>query len=237
MEERVKNKFSTRQVCDCAACTNIASCIEGGAEMRESMRNKKISILLSAAIACSTIFAGCTNEDAVPSEKTAENNPEAISKKETADNSEDTAKDTADTIDEEESLDQNKDDRYHPGDVVSFDGFKITYKSIQKYKSDNRFLQPKKGFQYIQYKFSFENTGEEDSYIGSFSCYANGEQCESSYVDDSDGDLLLTKLSTGRKKSGTLLYEVPKNIKLKDLELEYEANSLWSDEKIIFLGD
>jgi len=43
-------------------------------------------------------------------------------------------------------------------------------------------------------------------------------------------------LSAGRKKSGSLVYEVPKKVKIRDLELEYENNYLWSDKKIIFLG-
>lgn len=147
-----------------------------------------------------------------------------------------TAKEITDDIEEVKDSDKNKDGKYHPGDVASFGDFKITYKSIAKYKSSNQFIQPKKGFQYIKYVFSFKNTGKSDSYVGNFACYADGEQCDSAYVDDSDSSLLLTKLSSGRKKSGSLVYEVPKNVKLKDIELEYENNSLWSDEKIIFLG-
>ncbi len=72
--------------------------------------------------------------------------------------------------------------------------------------------------------------------MGDFSCYADGEKCEDAYVNDSDSNLFLTELSAGRKKNGSVIFEVPKKAKLKDLELEYENNSLWSDEKIIFLG-
>lgn len=127
-------------------------------------------------------------------------------------------------------------DTFYPGDVVSFDGFKITYQSVGKYEAKNQFLEPKDGYQYIKFNFKFVNTGKSDAYIGSFDCYAKGEKCESAYVDGAGGDFLLTKISSGRKVSGSLLYEVPKGIKMKNIELEYKGNSLWSDKKIIFLG-
>ena len=85
--------------------------------------------------------------------------------------------------------------------------FKITYKSVEKYKSDNQFIQPKDGFQYIKFNFAFKNTGKSDSYIGEFSCYADGEKCDTAYVDDSASDFLLTKLSAGRKKNGSITFE------------------------------
>lgn len=224
------------------------------------MKIKGLSILLSAAIVCSIIFTGCTSskpEDTAKEETTGssevssqkENTSSDDESKSSSDKEEgtlskikkalkETAKEITDDMEEVKSSDtnHNKNGKYHPGDVVSFGDFKITYKSIQKYKSSNRFLQPKKGFQYIKYVFSFKNMGKDDSYIGDFSCYADGEKCDSAFVDDSDSDLLLTKLSAGRKKSGSVLYEVPKNVKLKNLELEYEDNSLWSEGKIIFLG-
>ena len=190
------------------------------------MKIKGLSLLLTTVMACSIIFTSCANAD---TKKATKSSSEVTSKKETA-------QELVDDIDEVKGSDQDKSRKYHPGDVVSFDDFKITYKSIQEYKSDNQFLQPKKGFQYIKYIFSFENTGKDDSYVGDFSCYADGEKCDSAFVDDSDSSLLLLKLSAGRKKSGSLVYEVPKNMKLKNLELEYEDNSLWLDEKIIFLG-
>lgn len=137
-----------------------------------------------------------------------------------------------------ESKDKNseKKGKQHPGDTISFDDFRITYKSVKKYKSDNQFIQPKDGFQYLKFNFTFKNTGKSDSYIGDFSCYADGEKCETAYVDDSASDFLLTELSAGRKKTGSITFEVPKNVKLKDIELEYENTSLWSDKKIIFLA-
>lgn len=153
-----------------------------------------------------------------------------------ADSLSEKADEMLDDKNEEKADTKEKDGKYHPGDVVSFGDFKITYKYVKKYQSKNEFIQPQKGFQYVQYSFTFKNIGKEDAYVGDFSCYANGEKCEDAYVNDSDSNLFLTELSAGRKKSGSVIFEVPKKAKLKDLELEYENNSFWSDEKIIFLG-
>lgn len=137
---------------------------------------------------------------------------------------------------EEKASDNEEDGKYHPGDSVPFGDFKITYKSVEKYVSKNEFIQPKDGFQYIRFHFVFKNTGDEDSYVGSFDCYADGEKCDEAYVDGTAGDFLLEEVSAGRKVSGCVTYEVPKGTKMKNVELEYENNSLWSDKKIIFLG-
>lgn len=192
------------------------------------MKRKGRLVLLSAAMVFGALFTGCTSvdKDSAESKKVGE-------VKESS--SEGNAEEKDDSSNDEKSS-AVKEEKYHPGDVVSFGDFEITFSSIKKFKSKNEFIQPKKGFQYIKYVFSFKNTGKKDTFVGNFSCYADGEKCDSAYVDDSDSDLLLTELSAGRKKSGSLVYEVPKKVKLKDLELEYENNSLWSDKKIIFLG-
>lgn len=188
------------------------------------IKRKGLSFLLCTSIVFSIIFSGCASEDntdtKVTSETTSKNNVTSSS-----DNKNNKKKNPAE-----------KDGKYHPGDVVSFGDFKITYKSIKKYKSDNEFLQPKKGFQYVKYSFTFKNIGKKDAFIGDFSCYANGEKCENAYVNDSDDSIILTELSSGRKKSGSMIFEVPKKVKLKDLELEYEDNDILSDKKIIFLA-
>ena len=43
----------------------------------------------------------------------------------------------------------NDTETYHPGDIVSFGDFQISYKSAEKYKSKNEFSKPEEGFQYI----------------------------------------------------------------------------------------
>lgn len=128
------------------------------------------------------------------------------------------------------------DNRFHPGDVVEFGDFEIAYMGAEKYKSNNQFIQPKDGYKYVKFYFTFKNTGNSDSYPGSFGCYVNNKKYDQEYLDDSDESFLLQEVSGGREISGSITYEVPKEAKMKDIELEYENNSIWSNKKIIFLG-
>lgn len=147
----------------------------------------------------------------------------------------DTEKEDSST-EEEKSGNPKESDRYHPGDIVSYGDFEITYKSVGKYKSNNQFIQPKKGFQYLKFDFTFKNVGDTDTMIGSFDCYADGEKCDQEYITEDGGDFLLEELSSGRKTSGSLVFAVPKSVKMKDIELEYENYSFVSDEKVVFLA-
>lgn len=67
------------------------------------------------------------------------------------------------------------DNRFHPGDVVEFGDFEIAYMGAEKYKSNNQFIQPKDGYKYVKFYFTFKNTGNSDSYPGSFGCYVNNK--------------------------------------------------------------
>ena len=128
------------------------------------------------------------------------------------------------------------DNRFHPGDVVEFGDFEIAYTGAEKYKSNNQCIQPKDGYKYVKFYFTFKNTGNSDSYPGSFGCYVNNKKYDQEYLDGSDESFLLQEVSGGREISGSITYEVPKEAKMKDIELEYENNSIWSNKKIIFLG-
>ena len=131
---------------------------------------------------------------------------------------------------------QKDDGKYHPGDVVQFGDFEIAYISAEKYKSTNQFIQPQDGYKYVRFVFNFLNKGNTDNYPGSFGCYVNNQKCNQEYLSDADNSFFLQELSAGREKSGSVIFEVPKKAKMKDIELEYENNSIWSDKKIIFLG-
>lgn len=120
--------------------------------------------------------------------------------------------------------------------MVEFGDFEIAYTGAEKYKSNNQFIQPKDGYKYVKFYFSFKNTGNSDCYPGSFGCYVNNKKYDQEYLDGSDESFLLQEVSGGREISGSITYEVPKEAKMKDIELEYENNSIWSDKKIIFLG-
>ena len=116
------------------------------------------------------------------------------------------------------------------GETVDLGDLKISYLSCQEYISDNQFYQPREGYQFICCEFEFENTGSSDEFVDNtdFDCYADGTNCEQSYVRD---DMLSATLSTGRKAKGTVTFEVPTNATV--VETEY-LNNIWTSDRIVF---
>ena len=75
------------------------------------------------------------------------------------------------------------------------------------------------------------NNAKTDRYVSSidFQCYADDSICDEKYGLDSDS-FIGTSLSSGRKTSGRIYYEVPEDA--QSIELEYETD-FWTDHKEI----
>ena len=117
------------------------------------------------------------------------------------------------------------------GDILKDKDMQIVYISSGVYHSDNSFMQPKEGNQYIFLKFAFTNLSKKDDSVStySFEAYADGFACEAFYGGDDD---LSATLSSGRTETGCVYFEVPKDA--KDIEIEYEPN-IFSDRKVKFI--
>ena len=79
--------------------------------------------------------------------------------------------------------------------------------------------------------YGFYKPGDGKKYVNSadFSCYADNESCDQSFiasVNEFSGDTL----STGRKINFSVVFAVP--VDAESIELEYTAN-IWSSEKVI----
>ena len=121
-------------------------------------------------------------------------------------------------------------DAYSVGDIVESSQLRITYLSCEEYISDNQFIQPKEGYQYISCEFEFENLGNSDEHVSyfSFDCYADGTDCEGVYSRD---DALSATISAGRKAKGTVTFEVPVDADI--VEVEYLSN-YWTSNRVVF---
>ena len=120
---------------------------------------------------------------------------------------------------------------YHVGDIVQDGNLKMVYAASGIYKTDNEFLQPQEGNEYIFLKFVVENTSEKsDCSISTFSfhCFADGYAAEAYYGGEDD---LSATLSAGRTASGSVYFEVPADA--ENIEIEYETNVL-TGKKLIF---
>jgi len=121
-------------------------------------------------------------------------------------------------------------DAFHVGDIVEAKNLRITYVSSDEYESENMFIQPKDGYHFVTCKFEFENIGSSDETVTAFSfdCYADGASCDQTFAGD---DTLSATLSAGRKTSGSVIFEVPDNASV--VEVEYLTN-YWTSNRIVF---
>lgn len=122
-----------------------------------------------------------------------------------------------------------------PGGNFEANGLKVTVNdAVMNYElqdNDYGFYDLDDGLVYAAVSFTFENTGDTDSYVSiyDFDCYADNSSCEQKFVSDG-GDFINTNLSSGRNVSFMTFYAVPENA--ETIELEYTAN-IWTDEKVI----
>ena len=123
--------------------------------------------------------------------------------------------------------------KFKVGETVTTDDMEIKYLSVKDYKSDNEFMQPKKGYKYIKAEFEFVNKSKEDDLSVStlsFSCNADDYEVETVYMDDNELD---ADLSPGKKAKGPIFFEVSKDS--KSIEIQYESD-WWDSIKFIFIA-
>ena len=123
--------------------------------------------------------------------------------------------------------------KFKVGETVTTDDMEIKYLSVKDYKSDNEFMQPKKGYKYIKAEFEFVNKSKEDDLSVStlsFSCNADDYEVETVYMDDNELD---ADLSPGKKAKGPIFFEVPKDA--KSIESQYESD-WWDSIKFTFIA-
>lgn len=107
---------------------------------------------------------------------------------------------------------------------------RIVYLSCAPYQSDNQFVQPAAGYQFITCELEFENLKSSDEMISSmlFDCFADGISCKQSFIREDD---ISATISAGRKAKGTVTFEVPDDAQI--VELEYLTNA-WTSKRIVF---
>lgn len=148
--------------------------------------------------------------------------------------SDDTTVEKSSDLQETDASKDNKSEKTEVkvGETLNVNGMKIAYDSAEEWTSNNQFIQPKEGNRYIRLHFTVINDTKSDQYIGStdFECYADGSKCDVLYTGDDT--LSFDSISSGRKISGYVYYEVP--AKASEIEVEYET-SFWTDKKAYFI--
>lgn len=122
--------------------------------------------------------------------------------------------------------------KYSVGDTWKNRYALVSYDGCGEYFSDNPFIQPVDGNKFIYATFTFENIGDSDisAAYWDFNCYADGYACKGIYMADDAG--LAERLSSRRKISMSVYFEVPVN----SMEIEFEYSpSFWTSEKVVFV--
>lgn len=114
------------------------------------------------------------------------------------------------------------------GVTVTINDFNLDFTD---YDDNYGLYAPSTGKKYICIEVTFTNNAKTDRYVSSidFQCYADASICDEKYGLDSDS-FIGTSLSSGRKTSGRIYYEVPEDA--QSIELEYETD-FWTDHKEI----
>lgn len=145
-----------------------------------------------------------------------------------------TTENVSETTTESNTVDNNtvENTKVNAGEEVTTKDIKITFVSTNDYNDYDEYFGPKSGNKIIRAEFAFENISSSDISLNTLECYADGEKCEAYYSADDYKSPALESLSTGKKMTAVVYYEVPENA--QSVILEYETN-LWTSEKIEFI--
>lgn len=126
---------------------------------------------------------------------------------------------------------------FHVGDIVSLNGVEVTFTSCAE-SSGKQFLNPESGNVFLICEFNIDNKSQKDiavSSIASFEAYADDYSVSVSLtgIASTDKQQLGGTVATGKKMSGAIVYEVPKDWKI--LEIRFTPD-FWAGEDITFIA-
>lgn len=122
---------------------------------------------------------------------------------------------------------------YEVGETFSNRFINLTFvEKDDNFTNYSQWATVKDGYKIIRAKFEMENIDKSDQTImyTDFNCYADGYSCDSFYSVDDSG--FSATLSTGKKTSGNVYFEVPVNA--NKITIEYDVN-FWTNENIEFI--
>lgn len=183
-------------------------------EEKKKKRKKRLIIIAVAAVIIIGIIAASSNGG---DNKTIESSGST----------------TASSGEESQSTTQDQIQKAHSGDIVTLDRIKVTFKSCNAdFKKYSQYSAPEKGNKVIRAEFEFENISDSDVSLSGFDCYADNKKCEEFYGTDDYASPTLESVSPGRTFKSVIYFQVPKDSKNIELELEDE---LWGSSKTIFI--
>lgn len=120
------------------------------------------------------------------------------------------------------------------GQTYTDDEIKITFVSANDNFTDySKYATIGEGNKVVKAEFDVENLGTKELYVSSynFNCYADGYAC-STFYNSSDSSNLSSTLSTNKKTTGSVYFEVPANA--TNITIEYTLDS-YTNDKVEFV--
>lgn len=127
------------------------------------------------------------------------------------------------------------DDIVYVGESATTNGYTLTVQSAGVFISDNEFLQPEDGKEYVTVDVLIENTGKEDITVSSLLCF-------NAYVDDFSvdldimndaGEILDGTVAVGKKLQGMLCYQLPIGWETLEINVDIDFFSNSDNMKIV----
>ena len=121
---------------------------------------------------------------------------------------------------------------YNIGEIYEDSRIAIKYVSLNdNFTGYSKYANVKSGYKILKADFEFENMSNSDLYVSSyeFDCYADGYDCDAFWSVDDAG--FSSSLSSGKKTTGSVYFEVPENA--TDITIEY-TNNVWTSDRIAF---
>lgn len=127
------------------------------------------------------------------------------------------------------------------GEGIETKNFKISVSSVDKPDSDNMFITPSEGSEFVAVNLVIENISKKDYTVSSmlmFEAYQDGFSINEDitahaikgYEKTMDGSL-----AAGKKIKGSLVYELPKDWKELEIDLDLTKLSLSTDGEVKIL--
>lgn len=214
-------------------CKHCKSIIPKGAKVcpichkKQGGIGKWVVIAIIAIIILASIGGGGNDDNTTSSDDTSPKSENTADTKPANDND---SSDTDGSSDDSDSKDAEL--KFSVGDTWENKYMKVTYVECGEYTDYSEYFQPADGNKIIYATFEFENVSDSDrvAMYTDFNCYADGYSCDGYYYADDSG--FSQTLSSGRKCTGTVYFEVPENS--TEIEFEYDVN-FWTSENIVFM--
>lgn len=138
----------------------------------------------------------------------------------------------------QDTIEQNQNNQCNVGDTAITKRYNLTVESCNEINSDNMFIVPDEGKEFVEVVLLIENTSNDVLNVSSllqFNAYVDGYSIEEDFLAHSSSDYstMNGEIAPGKKLEGSLCYQVPCN--WSELEIQVGILSYAKKDLIVLL--